>query len=150
MPDYLLMLRNKPILRFNTESRAVVKLSHKIPYTIANCPTDFDAVLRFCNNRILSYSRAHSKEILDACRIGDQTPLQICIICKGLSLMDHYWIKRVGSYDTWESVNLFDNEFSTQVAHVALTGKEIVVDENFSNQPTRKIIPPQKHYENNI
>ena len=31
-----------------------------------------------------------------------------------------------------------------------LMKKIIVVDENFSNQPTRKIIPPQKHYENQL
>lgn len=39
------------------------------------------------------------------------SPFQFMLLNQGLSLTDHYWLKEVGSSDTWETVNCFINNF---------------------------------------
>ena len=47
----------------------------------------------------------------------------------GLSLIDHYWVKPYDSDLTWESVNLFDNDFRDEIGELSLKN-EIKADES--------------------
>ena len=77
----------------------------------------------FCSSRMLMADRKYCKEILDACEIEDQSDVSICIISKGLSFRDNYWIRDVRSDLHWQDVNLYENAFSEDIAYTALTGE---------------------------
>lgn len=99
-----------------------------VPYNIVHMPVSYDMVHKFCSDRILLMNRKHCKEILDSCSLNAKSSIDICLFCKGLSLRDNYWICREGSKDTWDTVNLYNNNnFSTELSHTALTGNTLKV-----------------------
>lgn len=56
------------------------------------------------------------KGIQAALNILDISSTQSMLVANlGLSLTDHYWIKPVSSDFTWESVNLYENDFSDSI-----------------------------------
>lgn len=73
------------------------------------------------------------RRAIPATRNGIQTMLQrleldntesLLIANLGLSLTDHYWMKPTGSDLTWETVNLYENEFSDAIGEFLFTGKD--------------------------
>lgn len=73
-------------------------------------------------NRVISTSRSNAKMLLNALQLSQTNKLVVCYACKGLSLMDCYWLKESGSTDTWGSVSLYRNSFSDALSNIALTG----------------------------
>lgn len=132
--EYYIMYKNIPVLEFNTLTKTVKHLNvNLLPFSIRNKLESWDSVRVFCSSRMLMTNREYCKEILTSCCIDDQTDVNICIISKALSFRDNYWIKSKGSCDTWESVNLYNNTFSTDIAYTALTGEtsSVRIGDNF-------------------
>lgn len=139
---YYLKYIDTNVIKFDTVYEAVSVLNPSLlPYSIANMSVSYDMVRKFCSDRILMMNRKHRKEILDSCGLSNKSAIYICLLCKGLSFRDNYWICREGSKDTWSTVNLYDNSFSKELAHTALTGdasKVLIGDNVFTGELTNK------------
>ncbi|MCM1050168.1 MAG: HipA domain-containing protein [Clostridiales bacterium] len=66
--------------------------------------------------RSIPASRSGIRETLEVLGIPDTKIL--LIRCFGLSLSDQYWIRPEDSSLTWEKVNFFDNEFSSDIGDI--------------------------------
>lgn len=79
----------------------------------------------FFKNRVMSFSRTHAKQILNALLVDqladDEHIKQLIFLCKGLSVADDYWFTN-NPNEKWEDVNLRDNPLHTTLANVALWG----------------------------
>lgn len=139
---YLLMYGNKPILSFfKDEQKGVFLDKNNLPFAIRNEKNAYEAITTFCSTRILMMNREYCKEILTSCGIEDQSPINICIIGRGLSFRDNYWIKKEDSDETWNKVNLYENPFSKEIAYTALTGEStsIMIGDNlYTGELTNK------------
>lgn len=139
--DFYLMYRDIPVALFNTDTGLyTVKHPSMLPFGVKE-DTSFTAIQKFCSNRILMMNRKYCKEILTSCGIDDQSDLNICIVCHGLSFRDCYWIKEIGSTLTWNDINLWNNEFSESISNTALTGEStsvIINDTVFTGELTNK------------
>ena len=101
----------------------------------------YDMIKRFCSDRILMLNREYCKEILTSCGIDDQSAISLCLVSKGLSFRDNYWIDAVDSKNTWLNVNLYQNKFSNKIAKVGITGVSNYVnigDKIFTGELTNK------------
>ncbi len=79
----------------------------------------------FFKNRVMSFSRTHAKQILNALLVDqfpdDQNIMRLMFLCKGLSIADDYWLTN-NPDEKWEDVNLRENPLHTTLANVALWG----------------------------
>lgn len=76
--------------------------------------TDPDKGLcKWWKERSIPLTRDQIRSFLESKGLTD--PEQYLVNNLGLSLTDYYWIKPVDSNLTWESVNLFDNEFHDNI-----------------------------------
>lgn len=139
--DFYLMYRDIPVAMFNKDTEYyTIKHPSMLPFSIKE-DTSYTAIQKFCSNRILMMNRKYCKEILTSCGIDDQSDLNICVVCHGLSFRDCYWIKGVNSDLTWDRVNLWNNEFSESISNTALTGEStsiIINDVVFTGELTNK------------
>lgn len=130
---YTLMWKDTPVVRFDTKRQTGEFVNESLIRSEQNVGNSsgsispYEFIRNFCSTRVLMMNRRYSKEILTSCGINDQSPINICIIGKGLSFRDNYWIKEDGSTDTWESVNLYKNPFSREISITALTGESTSV-----------------------
>lgn len=108
-----------------SKSYVEVYNNNLLPVCMKNKDNLFNGFITFCSNRILMYNRENTKEILLECGIDDQSPLNICLVTRGLSLIDFYWLRSENSNDSWSSVNLFQNELELDISLIALYGKPI-------------------------
>lgn len=144
--DYALKYKDITVLTFNLERMSlVVHNPTLLPIPIQNAPVSFEMIRKFCSDRMLIVNRVHCKEILTACGIDDQSDINICIVCKGLSFRDNYWITSADSNDTWENVNLYHNPFSLTISQIALTGdltdstvSTVIKDDIYTGELTNK------------
>ncbi len=121
--EYCLKYKNDIVFKFNIEQRTITMVNQGLlPISLQNKPINFGLVQKFCSDRILMLNRGYCKEILTACGIEDQSDINICIMCRALSFRDNYWISRTNKKETWEHVNLYENNFSLDISHIALTG----------------------------
>ena len=123
--EYLLMYKDIKVFRFDIKTYEIELLNKDyIPICIRRKDGryTFDSVRKFCSLRVLSMNRVYCKEILTSCGVEDQSDVNISIMSRALSFRDNYWIKSCASKENWDSVNLYANRFSAQVAQVALTG----------------------------
>ena len=139
---FYLMYKDTVVLMFDTCLQSVKYLNPELlPFCIRNIPESWDSIRVFCSSRILMLNRQYCKEILTSCGIDDQTDVNICIVSKALSFRDNYWIKEKDSSETWREVNLYCNEFSTDISYTALTGESCSVhigDDLFTGELTNK------------
>lgn len=141
--EYCLKYRNDIVFKFNIDQKTIVMVnSNLLPISLQNKPVSFDLVQKFCSDRILTLNRGYCKEILTACGIEDQSDINICIMCRALSFRDNYWISRTNKKETWEEFNLYNNNFSLNISHIALTGNmqhaDMVDDKVFTGELTGK------------
>lgn len=121
--EYCLKYKNEIVFKFNIDQKSITMVKESLlPLSLQNKPITYDLVTKFCADRILMLNREYCKEILTACGVDDQSEVNICIVCKGLSFRDNYWITTTRSKEVWEEVNLYQNEFSVAISRIALTG----------------------------
>lgn len=128
---YYLKYKNEPTLEFDNEQYRVKVINRSlIPLSIRSLGETYDMVKQFCSTRILTSNRVHYKELLTSYNIDDQSDISIALASKALSFRDNYWISEISSNETWEQVNLYDNEFSAEMPAIGLTGNTASRDAN--------------------
>lgn len=119
------------VMHFDISSMSVSIVNEGLlPFSIKSCTRDFSMVRKFCGDRLLTVGRKHYKEILRACGINDQSDIGVCLICKGLSLRDSYWLSEYGSNYRWRDVNLYDNELNLSISKTSVAGVAGGIGEN--------------------
>ncbi len=144
--EYCLKYKDETVFKFNIKNKSLTMINENLlPLSLLNKPRDYSLVQKFVADRILMLNREYCKELLIACGIEDQNDTNICIMCKGLSFRDNYWISRSKSKETWANVNLYQNEFSLNISKVALTGSmkdstinDMLGDKIFTGELTNK------------
>lgn len=151
--DYFLKWKDTNVLRFNISKKSVELINKSyLPLSISNMPVSFDMITKFCSDRILMLNREYCKEILTSCGIDDQNAISICLVSKGLSFRDNYWIEVSTSNNKWSDVNLYYNEFSNVITKVSITGDYSYVnigDNIFTGELTNKGTRAKCYYRDN-
>lgn len=121
--EYYLKYKSHIVLKFNIETEKVILYNNDLlPVSIQNRDINFEAMNKFCSDRMMMTSRQHCKEILVSCGIDDRSAVNVCILSRALTFRDNYWICAVNSNEIWEKMNLYKNELYIGISKVALTG----------------------------
>lgn len=131
-----LMLKNIEILYFDLEEfvvevirndllpfclRSNIRASQNLKDILHNIQTVKD----YLSSRVLSLSRDNAKQIYAAFQIPqvDTTTnrVNICIKCKGVSIIDSYWVKEDDEDVDWEHINIRQNKLS-EITDLSLIG----------------------------
>lgn len=122
--SHLLMYNEIPVMQFDIPTHTTIVYHRSmLPYAMDPDSCGYSDMVKFCADRVLMNSRNYCKEILDACQIDDQDDMSVCLISHGLSFRDNYWIKEENEQLNWKNINLYQNEFSKDIAVTALTGE---------------------------
>lgn len=131
-----LMLKNTEVLYFDLEDfvvevirndllpfclRSNIRLSTKMKDILHN----IQAVKAYLSSRVLSLSRDNAKQIYAAFQIPqvDSTDnrVNICIKCKGVSIVDSYWVKEDDEPAYWGKINIRQNQLK-DILDLSLSG----------------------------
>lgn len=89
-------------------------------------PRQFDYALEeWLLSRTMPIQRSFVKEVLASLGFDPKDPRylkELIELCKGLSLNDVHWIDSDDNSLKWDDVNLYDNEFSKELAEIAFSG----------------------------
>lgn len=92
---------------------------------------NYDAVISWLANRVLTLSRANAKYIYNLIGANqiqtDRNKAQIALVCRAVSLQDSYWIKLQDDNVTWDNVDIRRNPLNEVIAQVALHGKSLTL-----------------------
>lgn len=87
------------------------------------------AIMSWLANRALSLSRKNAKWLYNFLNVEqvqtDVEKAKISIICRGVSVLDNYWLKLEGDTACWDEVNVRKNKLNEVIAQVALHGKSL-------------------------
>lgn len=86
-------------------------------------------------NRTIPKNRAYVNTFLAKCGLNANRPMDVIMVCKGLSLNDSYWITEEGFEGTFEKNNLYDNNFSRVLATIAFTGYGSNIRSSLASSP---------------
>lgn len=122
--EYCLKYKNMVVFTFHIDNKSIHMVCQELlPISMQNkYQMEFDLIRQFCSERMLMSGRKYCKELLTACGINDSDDVNIGILSHALSFRDNYWISSMDSGETWEKINLYQNEFPANIARVALTG----------------------------
>ena len=131
-----LMLKNTEVLYFDLEDfvvevirndllpfclRSNIRISTKMKDILHN----IQAVKAYLSSRVLSLSRDNAKQIYAAFQIPqvDSTDnrVNICIKCKGVSIVDSYWVKEDEEPAYWGKINIRQNQLK-DILDLSLSG----------------------------
>lgn len=89
-----------------------------------------DAITDWLAGRVLTLSREHAKKILNAYGFDqapdDITKMKIALACRGVSILDSYWIKYSDADGaTWDTVDIRRNALTDVMVNVALKGSSL-------------------------
>lgn len=141
--EYVLKYKDEQVLIFDIDRRSVKVLQPQLlPMSINIGNITYSDIQMWCADRILMMNREYCKEILTGLGIDSQDDVTICLTGMGLSFRDNYWVIPVGSLVSWKNVNLYVNEFSHEVASLAITGEMkgtiYLTDKLFTGELTSK------------
>ena len=124
-----LMLRDIPVMEFDMDNgHYVIKRQKLLPISMQATPItsayDFaNSFGRWLRGRVLPLERENAwmlYNMLHIDRIEDNdTALQICMLCKGVSVLDSYWIKTDPTL-SWADVNVRKVTLNDTVFQIAL------------------------------
>lgn len=77
---------------------------------------------RWLRHRTIPANRAYVQNFLSKNGLNENDFIGILSVCKGLSLIDCYWVTTPDDKKTFQQVNLFDNRFSQVLSQIAFTG----------------------------
>lgn len=90
-----------------------------------------EAVISWLSSRTILLSRANAKKIYNLFGMNQSddpfTKAKFAIVCRAVSVLDHYWIKLEGESIQWESINPLRNPLNEIVAQVALHGTALTL-----------------------
>lgn len=112
-------------VELNSSARQFLPLDLRKVNEKAN-PRQFDYALEeWLLSRTMPIHRSYVKEILASLGFDPKDPRylkELVELCKGLSLNDVYWIDFDDNSLKWDEINLYDNEFSKELAEIAFSG----------------------------
>ncbi len=115
------------ILEVNEEKR------HLLPQGLNL--THEDGLLSWLKRRIAPKNRAYVDTMLARMGYSQRDTIGIIQLCKGLSVIDSYWVVE-GDFDgKFADFNLFENTFESALALVAYTGYGSVKAKGFTSSP---------------
>ena len=122
--NYTLYIDNKPLVYSSFTDRSVFKVykenKHLLPPAIRSNPT-YDSLDIWLSQRAIPIDRANAKRVLNALNLPQLNKTAIIIACRGVSLIDSYWIKMDRDVK-WEEVNFRKNSFNKTIAIISLKG----------------------------
>ena len=131
-----LMLRNTEVLYFDLEDFVVEVIRNDLlPFCLRSnmrLSTEMKDILHniqevkaYLSSRVLSLSRDNAKQIYAAFQIPqvDSTDnrVNICIKCKGVSIVDSYWVKEDEEKADWQKINIRQNKLR-DILDLSLSG----------------------------
>lgn len=147
-----LMFQNIPVLEYQVNQRMMRVLNPAfLPYGLRGrvhtlLRTDYreaddffaelyrenDAVKSWLASRVLTLSRTHAKQILNACALSQaedvDTRAEISTMCRAVSAGDCYWVSMgVEEEYRWETVNVRKIPLNEIMINVALRGTSVTV-----------------------
>ena len=133
--------RDRELLRFEwTGARGVRVLSvneHErkfLPIDMFGSVSD-ESLWKWISTRTVPRGRKYILSALRQLGIPSDDIRAIVNFSRGLSLNDAYWIVDDGFSGTWKHYNLYDNDFSEDVAVLALTGLGIAPEDKQTSSP---------------
>lgn len=81
-----------------------------------------EGIKRWLRHRTIPRNRAYVHSLLAKCGLNLNRPMNIILVCKGLSLNDCYWIVEEGYNGTYAQNNLYENPINNVLAALAFTG----------------------------
>lgn len=140
----ILMYKNIPVLYANYNTfECSVNNESLLPYQLKNkfgqisgnpmrdTLTSLNSLQSFLSRRVLTLDRANAKKILNLIgasqAVDDATRAEIAAACKGVSVLDSYWIRSLKDNTPWESVDIRRNSLNRVIAQVALHGSSLTL-----------------------
>ncbi len=141
---YYLKLFDKNLISFEIDNSLGLKIDNIeilednreiFPIELQNKVNE-ETIISFLKARIIPKNRAYVTQILEAMNLNLNDTKGIIDICKGLSLVDSYWIVQDNSLK-FKDYNLFDNDFSEVLSLIAFTGysskiKDLITSPEFT------------------
>lgn len=146
-----IMLKDNPVIYFNFNDMIVEIINNRlVPYGIRDrikpviglTPVEMaktmahnvEEIKEWMSNRVLSLSRDNAKQIYNMFNISQSndrtTRANICLMCRGVSITDSYWIKLETDDDKkWADVNIRQNHFK-EIVDIALNGENPSITTN--------------------
>jgi len=121
--DVELVERNATI----TEVIKTYNLSHAPLGTLEGNEINDRRLEDWLSRRAIPASRQNIDEILEDLKI--QNTRKLSLKSYGLSLSDQYWIKPKNQDLTWESINFYQNDFSTQMGEILSQERKVPIQE---------------------
>lgn len=116
---YFLMNKDRVVCEFIIRGEGILEECISIKGT-ENIPLYFGSIDSWVNARSSAKHRKHIAKILDEC--GGNTPSGFIRLTHCLSVNDTFWVKSDIEDLEWNSVNLYNNDFSEIVSHAAFDG----------------------------
>ena len=108
---YFLMYENQKVAVFSVENGIISKVQFSdsnLTYLPVGISTT-EQLQRWITNRCIPFTRQGlNRELVTI------TPFEYMLQNMGLSLTDHYWICNIENVCTWESINLYVNDFKSR------------------------------------
>ena len=108
---YFLMYENQKVAVFSVENGIISKVQFSdsnLTYLPVGISTT-EQLQRWITNRCIPFTRQGlNRELVT------MTPFEYMLQNMGLSLTDHYWICNIENVCTWESINLYVNDFKAR------------------------------------
>ena len=108
---YFLMYENQKVAVFSVENGIISKVQFSdsnLTYLPVGISTT-EQLQRWITNRCIPFTRQGlNRELVTI------TPFEYMLQNMGLSLTDHYWICNIENVCTWESINLYVNDFKAR------------------------------------
>lgn len=113
MNFYMLKHENKDIAFFEVTGNSVgrIKINDSNKYWLPVGVLTVGQLKKWIQNRGVPVTRQRLS--LDLRTLGVSSPFELMLENYGLSLTDHYWICPRSSHYTWESINLYTNNFKS-------------------------------------
>lgn len=108
---YFLMYENQKVAVFSVENGIISKVQFSdsnLTYLPVGISTT-EQLQRWITNRCIPFTRQGLNRDLVT-----MTPFEYMLQNMGLSLTDHYWICNIENVCTWESINLYVNDFKSR------------------------------------
>ena len=145
-----IMLKDIAVIYFNFEEMITEVINNNlVPYSLRDklrpipntTPAEMARVMaaniseiqEWMSGRVLSLSRDNAKQIYNMFNISQsndkKTRANICLMCRGVSVTDSYWIKLEDDDRTWEQVNVRKNHFK-EIIDISLNGENPSITTN--------------------
>lgn len=121
------------------------KDEEQMPFLLQSLGVSNGSLTEWIGRRTIPVNRHHMEILLDKLNLNNK--FETLLYCKGLSLNDCFWIKDTNSDDTFDKINLYDNQFDEALGWMAFTGIPSEVSKNLSTPELTTVGVLPKYWE---